>query len=112
MKLLTDEVTDTPVADEYATEAYTVTPDFSVQVTRFGQTKPSDVLSRGGRDLVALCLRFAISDALFGDTKPFLILDDPFINLDDEKVKAAMELLRRIAKDRQILYVCCHTSRA
>ena len=112
MKLLTDEVSDTPVADEYTTEAYTVTPDFSVQVTRFGQTKPSDVLSRGGRDLVALCLRFAISDALFGNTKPFLILDDPFINLDDEKVKAAMELLRRIAKDRQILYVCCHTSRA
>lgn len=112
MKLLTEEETDTPVADEYTTEAYTVTPDFSVQVTRFGQTKPSEALSRGGRDLVALCLRFAISDALFGGSKPFLILDDPFINLDDEKVKAAMALLRRIARERQILYVCCHTSRA
>ena len=112
MKLLTEEENDTPVADEYTTEAYTVTPDFAVQVTRFGQTKPSEVLSRGGRDLVALCLRFAISDALFGGTKPFLILDDPFINLDDEKVKSAMELLRRIARERQILYVCCHTSRA
>ena len=50
--------------------------------------------------------------ALFGGKKPFLILDDPFINLDDEKVKSAMELLRRIARERQILYVCCHTSRA
>ena len=112
MKLLTEEETDTPVADEYTAEAYTVSPDFSVQVTRFGQTKPAEVLSRGGRDLVALCLRFAISDALFGGVKPFLILDDPFINLDDEKVKASMGLLRRIARERQILYVCCHTSRA
>lgn len=112
MKLLTEEETDTPVADEYATEAYTVSPDFSVTVTRYGQTKPAGVLSRGGRDLVALCLRFAISDALFGDKKPFLILDDPFINLDDEKVRVAMELLHRIARERQILYVCCHTSRA
>ncbi|MGM9609729.1 MAG: ATP-binding protein [Eubacteriales bacterium] len=112
MQLLTGEQTDAPTSDEYAAETYTVTPDFAVNISRFGQTKPSEALSRGGRDLVALCLRFAISDALFGGKKPFLILDDPFINLDDEKVKYAMALLSRIAGERQILYICCHTSRA
>lgn len=112
LQLLTDTERDTPVSDEYLSESYTVTPDFAIQVSRFGQTKSAEALSRGGRDLVALCLRFAISDALFDGKHPFLILDDPFINLDDGKVKSAMKLLRRISEERQILYVCCHTSRA
>lgn len=112
LQLLTDAETDTPVSDEYVADSYTVTPDFAVQVSRCGQTKSAEALSRGGRDLVALCLRFAISDALFSGKHPFLILDDPFINLDDEKVRSAMELLHRIAEERQILYVCCHSSRA
>lgn len=111
MQLLTVEDKGTIFSDEYETEAFTVTADFQVNITKFGVTRPATYLSRGGRDLVALCLRFSICDALFGDKKPPLILDDPFINLDDDKTAAAMRLLREIAKERQILYICCHSSR-
>lgn len=31
-------------------------------------------------------MRFALVDAMYPGEKPFLILDDPFVNLDDEKL--------------------------
>ncbi len=111
MKLLTATEKGTLFSDEYETESFTVTPDFQVNISKFAQTHSAASLSRGGRDVVTLCLRFAICDALFGDTEPPLILDDPFINLDDEKTAAAMNLLKEIAKERQIIYVACHSSR-
>ncbi len=111
MQLLTADEQDTLFSDEYAAEAFTVTPDFCVNITKYASTHSAAALSRGGRDLVALCLRFAICDALFRDQKPPLVLDDPFINLDDEKTHAAMGLLQKIARERQIFYVACHSSR-
>ncbi len=112
MRILTEVDRESAFSDEYESDAYTVTPDFCVNITKFGKTRTTGVLSRGGRDLVALCLRFAITDALFTKHKPSLILDDPFINLDDGKTTAAMALLKRIAEERQIFYVSCHSSRA
>ncbi len=112
MRILTEVDRDSVFSDEYSSETYTVTPDFCVNMTKYGKTRSSGTLSRGGRDLVALCLRFAITDALFGDKKPPLILDDPFINLDDNKIGAAMALLARVAEEKQIFYVACHSSRA
>ena len=40
--------------------------------------------------------------------KPFLIMDDPFVNLDDNKQARGMEFLRRVSEDYQILYFTCH----
>ncbi len=112
MRILTEVDHDSVFSDEYSSETYTVTSDFCVNMTKFGKTRAATTLSRGGRDLVALCLRFAITDALFEGKKPPLILDDPFINLDDNKIDAAMALLKRVAEERQIFYVSCHSSRA
>ena len=41
-----------------------------------------------------------------------MILDDPFVNLDDTRTKEALELLRVLSQDRQILYLTCNSSRA
>ena len=111
MQLLTQEDHGSLLSDEYAIEAYTVTPDFQVNISKYGRTRAAISMSRGGRDLIALCLRFAICDALFDKEHPTLILDDPFINLDDDKISAAMKLLKKIAEERQILYLSCHSSR-
>ena len=43
---------------------------------------------------------------------PFLLLDDPFVNLDEEHLSAARALLDRLAKELQILYFVCHVGRA
>ena len=47
-----------------------------------------------------ICKRFALTDVLFAEEKPFMILDDPFYNLDDEKVKNSLELVEKLSKDK------------
>lgn len=63
------------------------------------------------RDAILVCTRLALADALFEGEKPFLVLDDPLVNLDDEKQKNAGALLRAAAEDYQILYFVCSRSR-
>lgn len=53
----------------------------------------------------------ALVDALFKDIKPPIILDDSFVNLDDNKVEKALNLLKDISKEKQFLYFACHNSR-
>lgn len=88
-----------------------VTPELQVQLERMGQCRELAYFSTGQADLVMLCMRFALVDALFADTKPFVILDDPFVNLDDERTKKALQLLRELSRDRQIIYLVCNSSR-
>ena len=89
-----------------------VTPDLDVQLERYGQTRELGYFSAGQMDTVMLCMRFALVDALFTEEKPFVILDDPFINLDDARTKEALALLKTLAEDRQIIYLTCNSSRA
>ena len=56
-------------------------------------------------------MRFALVDALFENEKPFIILDDPFVNLDESRLAGAMKFLDNIAKDYQVIYLSCHKSR-
>ena len=88
-----------------------VTADLEVQLERQGQSRELAYFSAGQTDLVMLCMRFALVDALFDQEKPFVILDDPFVNLDDERTAQALELLRELARDRQIIYLVCNSSR-
>ena len=85
--------------------------DLKVNYNFQGSTKEEGYLSAGYKDLVAFCSRLALIDALYQEEKPILILDDPFTDLDSEKIKEALSLLQTIAKERQVLYFTCHESR-
>lgn len=65
-------------------------------------------LSRGTIDQLYLAARLALLDLLYGDAKPPLLLDDPFVKFDAERSKQAIELCKRIARDHQILLFTCH----
>ena len=88
-----------------------VTQDLDVLLERFGQARELGYFSAGQADLVMLCMRFALVDALFGEKSPCVILDDPFVNLDDAHTEQALELLKELAENRQILYLTCSSSR-
>ena len=88
-----------------------VTQDLDVQLERYGQVRELGYFSAGQADLVMLCMRFALVDALFKEETPCVILDDPFVNLDDRHAKLALELLADLAQSRQILYLTCSSSR-
>ena len=93
-------------------EKISISPNFEVKVERLGESRELAYFSMGQSDLVMLCMRFALVDAMFEDGKPFVILDDPFVNLDDENTNRALALLTEIGKERQILYLVCNHSRA
>ena len=67
--------------------------------------------SEGMRELVGLCTRFALADAVFQRELPVLILDDPFVNLDDKKTEAAKRLVKELCKKYQIIYLTCKAER-
>lgn len=85
--------------------------DLSIHFRHRGQTRSSAYLSSGYRDLTALAARLALVDTLYQKEQPILILDDPFTNLDADKVRAGLELLKKLGDKRQILYFTCHESR-
>ena len=92
-------------------EKILVSPELVVSLERGGESRKLDYFSAGQTDLVMLCMRLALVDAMFRETKPFVILDDPFVNLDDRHTVQALELLKELSRDRQIVYLTCNSSR-
>lgn len=85
--------------------------DFKVTINEPSGAKDINFYSKGYRNLIEICKRFALIEVLFADDLPFIILDDPFVNLDDEKLRTALELVKNLSKEYQILYLICHESR-
>lgn len=63
------------------------------------------VLSQGTLDLVYLAARIGLVRLVTGDRRPPLVLDDPFVTLDDERAKRALALLKEISSDFQVIYL-------
>ncbi len=76
-----------------------------------GELRDTKNLSAGYQDLIGICMRLALVDAMFTDEKPFLIMDDPFVNLDEEKTENGMQLLYNVSQEYQTIYFTCHSSR-
>ena len=85
--------------------------NLNVQINEYGSNKEINYFSTGYKDLVYICMRLSLIDSLFENEKPFIILDDPFVNLDEEKIKNAIKLLNNLSNKYQIIYFICHESR-
>jgi uncharacterized protein YhaN len=85
--------------------------NLDVKVDVNGSKKEIKYFSAGYKDLVYICMRFSLVNALFKDEMPFIILDDPFVNLDEEKTKKALEIMEEFAKKYQVIYLVCNKSR-
>ena len=81
-----------------------------LKVTQVGSKKDVDCFSAGYKDLMYLCMRFALVDSLC-DEGGFLVLDDPFVNFDKDKIEQGLFFLEKLSKKYQILYFTCHESR-
>ena len=86
--------------------------DFNITIEENEKIHVAEGYSTGYCDLIDFCMRLALVDTLFENEQPFLILDDPFVNLDAQRLEKALELLSVMAATRQIVYFVCHPIRA
>ena len=85
--------------------------NLELTIREAGAQRPIGALSEGWQDMAGLCRRLAMADVMYEGEKPFLIMDDPFVNLDGKKLEGARRLLAKAAETYQIIYFSCHESR-
>ncbi len=94
-----------------STDKYELDANLNILLKEAGTTHDIRSLSEGYRDLVGLCRRMAMVDAMYDMEKPFLIFDDPFVNLDESRLSGALKFLDEISHEYQVIYFSCHQSR-
>lgn len=82
------------------------------------QFREAEYMSGGTYDQVYLALRLALSELITGELAPPLILDDVLVQFDEKRMKAALDLLAELSREksaadsmgesRQILLFSCH----
>ena len=86
--------------------------DFTAQAVREGETLPRSwlALSAGTAQQLYLSVRLAVCDLTAPDAP--LVLDDALCAFDNERCALALDCLREIARERQILLFSCHSREA
>ena len=98
---LLSQITDAP---------YSVVVDrsFNVKIREQGLTKDMSEFSRGIREITLLCFRVALSELLYDGAIPFIIIDDAFVNFDENNFVRATKLLKKLSAHAQVVYLTCH----
>jgi len=89
----------------------TLARDLTARARRVGDAVgwETDYLSEGAKDQLYLALRLAVCRLALPAEEPCpLVLDDAFVAFDRERMASALELLRDMAGERQILLFTCH----
>ncbi len=73
---------------------------------------PFDILSWGTRDIVALALRLVLAEYLLKSKEGFLVLDDPFVDMDPDRRKLAAAAVREFSDRHQTIVFTCHPDHA
>ena len=90
---------------------YSIDANTRLFVNEKGMPRDVSSLSTGYQDMIGICMRMALVDAMYKDEKPFVIFDDPFVNLDETKTNGGMDFIKDISKEYQVIYFTCHKSR-
>src|SRR3972149_3004774 len=66
---------------------------------------PDPAPSQGPLDLVSPAARIGLVRLVPGARRPPLVLDDPFVTLDDDRARRALDVLKAISADFQVIYL-------
>ena len=73
---------------------------------------PPDRLSHGGGGALALAVRLAMAEAYLQGHGGFVMLDDPLVHFDKDRMAVAAEVLRAFSATTQVLFFTCHDHHA
>ena len=71
-----------------------------------------ELLSAGTKDALALALRLAMASYFLGDADGFLMMDDPLVDMDPARQKAAAAAISSFAESRQLILFTCNPATA
>lgn len=78
--------------------------DLGIEVVEDSVSVPEDRLSQGARDQLAFSLRIAVAELIGGEEVVLpLILDDPFVHSDVERLERIHTALDDAARERQVI---------
>lgn len=77
-----------------------------------GALIPFTWLSAGTRDGFALCLRLAMARQFLGESRGFVLLDDPMVAMDPGRRNVACGILAEFAEHAQLVVFTCHPEHA
>lgn len=89
-----------------------LTPDLSKAARADATAIPFAALSAGTRASLGLALRLSMARWFLEGRDGFLLLDDPFVDLDPDRQADAAALLRHFAADKQVVLFTCHPAHA
>lgn len=81
-------------------------------IRKDGLEMPTEVLSQGTRVGLGLALRLSMARYFLKDSDGFLILDDPLVDLDEERQQAASQVIRNFSGEKQVILLTCHPRHA
>jgi exonuclease SbcC len=85
---------------------------FPTHVNRGDVSLPPERLSHGGAGALALALRLAMAEAYLEGGTGFIMLDDPLVHLDADRMAVAVGLLREFSARWQVIFFTCHDHHA
>ena len=99
------QLIDSPTQNIYFDQEINPTIEIS------GIQREISYFSSAEQTIYSLCIRLALIDILHPNQNHFLLLDDPFLNLDEVNLSNVMAFLDRYSETHQIIYLTCHASR-
>ncbi len=81
-------------------------------VERDGVSMPPERLSHGAGGTLALALRLAMAEAYLDGGAGFIMLDDPLVNLDGDRMRKAVAIVRDFSNRSQVIFFTCHDHHA
>ena len=84
---------------------------FEISVYDSGFSRELSSYSSGTKAIIEIALKLAVMDSLFEKEKGFIILDDPFVHLDDKAFENITEKVKELSENIQILYFTCTKNR-
>lgn len=77
-----------------------------------GKEISNDLLSVGTKDILGISVHLVMIKYYLNDLDGFIGIDDPLVDLDPVRQKAASDLLVNFAKEKQTIIFTCHPSHA
>jgi len=96
------EITGGKYSEVFVDEQY----NMLVRITDTNELQDAQYLSSGAYDQIYFALRMGIINLLFNEAP--IILDDAFVQYDNTRLEYALNYIKKVAQNRQILLFSCH----